>query len=204
MLITDLQFQNYVNRHRDKLSNQKIIQIVSEDNDEMLGTYAMIDPQGLVYTNLNGNYSYSQDSILKVGFSNAWAQVEDGFSNEGFNERGGFWSWKKTQSRNLIFLYSEVRLLDKEVIKKYKILIQDVENYVLKKNGRRKLLVSIGLLMTERNGNCDIPNVLCVMNHMMNQIQSLKNILPLFFLEGLKEIVTSLQYVINVINPVIR
>ena len=46
---------------------------------------------------------------------------------------------KKTQSRNLIFLYSEVRLLDKEVIKKYKILIQDVENYVLKKNGRRKM-----------------------------------------------------------------
>ena len=31
-----------------------------------------------------------------------------------------------------------MRLLDKEVIKKYKILIQDVENYVLKKNGRRK------------------------------------------------------------------
>ena len=25
--ITDLQFQNYVNRHRDKLSNQKIIQL---------------------------------------------------------------------------------------------------------------------------------------------------------------------------------
>ena len=101
MLITDLQFQNYVNRHRDKLSNQKIIQIVSEDNDEMLGTYAMIDPQGLAYTNLNGNYSYSQDSILEVGFSNAWAQVEDGFSNEGFNERGGLWSWKKDSEQKL-------------------------------------------------------------------------------------------------------
>ena len=45
---------------------------------------------------------------------------------------------KKTQSRNSNFLYSEVRLLDKEVTKKYKILIQDVENYILKKNGRRK------------------------------------------------------------------
>ena len=101
MLITDLQFQNYVNRHRDKLSNQKIIQIVSEDNDEMLGTYAMIDPQGLVYTNLNGNYSFSKDSILEVGFSNAWAQVEDGFSNEGFNERGGLWSWKKDSEQKL-------------------------------------------------------------------------------------------------------
>ena len=79
--------------------------------------------------------------------------------------------------------------------------VEDISNYDPKK---KKLLVRIGLLKTERNGNYDIPNVLCVMNHMMNQIQSLKNILPLFFLEGLKEIVTSLQYVINVINPVIR
>ena len=79
MLITDLQFQNYVNRHRDKLSNQKIIQIVSEDNDEMLGTYAMIDPQGLVYTNLNGKLFLFTGFNFEGGFSNAWAQVEDGF-----------------------------------------------------------------------------------------------------------------------------
>ena len=95
MLITDLQFQKYVNRHRDKLTNQKSIQIVSEDNDEMLGTYAMIDPQGLVYTNLNGNYFFSQKSILEVGFSNAWREVNAGFSNDKFNERGGLWNWKK-------------------------------------------------------------------------------------------------------------
>tara|TARA_B100001250_G_scaffold411039_1_gene438751 strand:- start:620 stop:1600 length:981 start_codon:yes stop_codon:yes gene_type:complete len=101
MLITDIQFQNYVNRHRYKLSNQKSIQIVSEDNDEMLGTYAMIDPQGLVYTNLNGRYSYSQRSISEIGFSNAWAQVEDGFSNEGFNERGGLWNWVKNSEQQL-------------------------------------------------------------------------------------------------------
>ena len=95
MLITDLQFQKYVNRHRDKLTNQKSIQIVSEDNDEMLGTYAMIDPQGLVYTNLNGNYSFSQKSIIEVGFSNAWGEVKVGFSNDKFNERGGQWDYKK-------------------------------------------------------------------------------------------------------------
>ena len=95
MLVTDLQFQKYVNRHRKKLSNQKSIQIVSEDNDEMLGTYAMIDPQGLVYTNLNGNYFFSQKSILEVGFSNAWREVNAGFSNDKFNERGGLWNWKK-------------------------------------------------------------------------------------------------------------
>jgi len=95
MLVTDIQFQKYVNRHRKKLTNQKSIQIVSEDNDEMLGTYAMIDPQGLVYTNLNGNYFFSQKSILEVGFSNAWREVNAGFSNDKFNERGGLWNWKK-------------------------------------------------------------------------------------------------------------
>ena len=95
MLVTDLQFQKYVNRHKEKLTNQKSIQIVSEDNDEMLGTYAMIDPQSLVYTNLNGNYFFSKKSILEVGFSNAWGEVNAGFSNDKFNERGGLWNWKK-------------------------------------------------------------------------------------------------------------
>ena len=55
----------------------------------------MIDPQGLVYTNLNGNYSYSKKSIIEVGFSNAWGEVKAGFSNDKFNERGGQWDYKK-------------------------------------------------------------------------------------------------------------
>ena len=129
----------------------------------MLGTYAMIDPQGLVYTNLNGNYSYSQDSILEVGFSNAWAQVEDGFSNEGFNERGGFWSWKKGSEQKLNLPVLRGEIIDKEVIKKYVILIQDVENYVLKE-WQKKAIRKNWTPEHRGNGNYDIPNVLCVMN----------------------------------------
>ena len=62
-------------------------QIVSEDNEDMLGTYAMIDPQGMVYTNLHGCYHYSKKSAVEIGFSASWAQVMDGFSDIGFESR---------------------------------------------------------------------------------------------------------------------
>jgi radical S-adenosyl methionine domain-containing protein 2 len=69
--------------------------IVAEDNEDMLGTYAMIDPQGMVYTNLHSRYHYSKQSVGDIGFLAAWAQVMDGFSNIGFERRGGKWNWSQ-------------------------------------------------------------------------------------------------------------
>jgi radical S-adenosyl methionine domain-containing protein 2 len=66
---------------------------VAEDNEDMLGTYAMIDPQGMAYTNLNGRYHYSKQSAVDIGFSIAWRQVMDGFSDIRFENRGGNWDW---------------------------------------------------------------------------------------------------------------
>ena len=98
LLITGDQFEKYVSRHRISLKHLDQIEIVSEDNEDMLGTYAMIDPQGLVYTNLHGRYRYSNQSAIEIGFSAAWTQVVDGFSELGFETRGGKWQWSRQES----------------------------------------------------------------------------------------------------------
>jgi len=95
LLISQEQFEKYMARHRRYLQDFEGTQIVSEDNEDMLGTYAMIDPQGMVYTNLHSRYHYSKQSVGDIGFLAAWAQVMDGFSNIGFEKRGGKWNWSQ-------------------------------------------------------------------------------------------------------------
>ena len=95
LLISQEQFEEYMVRHRRYLQDFEGTQIVSEDNEDMLGTYAMIDPQGMVYTNLHSRYHYSKQSVGDIGFLAAWAQVMDGFSNIGFERRGGKWNWSQ-------------------------------------------------------------------------------------------------------------
>ncbi len=95
LLISQEQFEKYMARHRRYLQDFEGTQIVSEDNEDMLGTYAMIDPQGMVYTNLHSRYHYSKQSVGDIGFLAAWAQVRDGFSDIGFENRGGKWNWRK-------------------------------------------------------------------------------------------------------------
>ena len=95
LLISQKNFEDYMIRHRRFLRDSEEIEIVAEDNEDMLGTYAMIDPLGRVYTNLNGQYHYSKSSIIDIGFSAAWSEVMDGFSNLRFERRGGDWNWNR-------------------------------------------------------------------------------------------------------------
>ncbi len=95
LMISGREFTEYVERHRTKLGGLDEIQIVAEDNHDMLGTYAMIDPQGLAYTNMGERYRYSTSSVAVVGFAEAWAEVSKGFSESGFVGRGGIWEWNK-------------------------------------------------------------------------------------------------------------
>ncbi len=99
LLISQEQFNEYMSRHRRLLHELEGSQIVAEDNEDMLGTYAMIDPQGRAYTNLHGFYHYSKQSAVDIGFSAAWAQVMDGFSQKGFINRGGEWCWEKNGNK---------------------------------------------------------------------------------------------------------
>ncbi|MBA45845.1 MAG: radical SAM domain protein [Euryarchaeota archaeon] len=94
-LIDSSQFSEYVERHKMALSDVPEVEVVGENNDQMLGTYAMMDAQTLVYTNMNGHYEYSTQPVLDIGFSKAWEQVNHGFSNSQFQQRGGQWDWNR-------------------------------------------------------------------------------------------------------------
>jgi len=81
-------FERYLERHR--WVAELGIDVVPENNAQMRGTYAMIDPRGRFYDAVDGRYRYSQP-LLKVGVSEAWRQVQ--FSSDGFLARGGRYSW---------------------------------------------------------------------------------------------------------------
>ena len=93
LLIMGNHFHSYVDRHKTSLKDLSDLQIVAEDNADMLGTYAMIDPLGMAYTNQNGSYLFSDRSSVEIGFAEAWGQVMEGFSEIGFKKRGGNWEW---------------------------------------------------------------------------------------------------------------
>ena len=95
LLISESCFDEYIERHLQSLASTSI-QVVPENNDAMLGTYAMIDAIGRVYTNQNGYYLYSEDTIQEFGFVRCWNQVSPGFSHEAFEARGGEWDWEST------------------------------------------------------------------------------------------------------------
>ena len=95
LLISESRFDQYIERHLQSLASTSI-QVVPENNDAMLGTYAMIDALGRVYTNKNGYYFYSKDTIQDFGFAHCWSQVSPGFSHEAFGARGGEWDWEST------------------------------------------------------------------------------------------------------------
>lgn len=93
--VSNEQFRSYVLRHKSALADCPEVEIVGEDNDAMRGTYAMIDPLGLVYTNAGGRYLYSAQPVHSIGFAAAWNQVAHGWSEEDFQHRQGIWNWSK-------------------------------------------------------------------------------------------------------------
>tara|TARA_R110001592_G_scaffold346415_1_gene638994 strand:- start:4483 stop:5406 length:924 start_codon:yes stop_codon:yes gene_type:complete len=81
MTITDEEFQFFLNRHR---KYRKIA--VIEDNQDMVESYIMIDPQGRFFQNspCSAGYEYSQP-ILGVGAEKAFSQVN--FDVDKFSSR---------------------------------------------------------------------------------------------------------------------
>lgn len=95
LLVSESSFDEYIDRHMESLSSTSI-QVVPENNDAMLGTYAMIDALGRVYTNKDGFYLYSKGTVQENGFAHCWREVSPGFSHEAFNARGGEWDWESS------------------------------------------------------------------------------------------------------------
>jgi radical S-adenosyl methionine domain-containing protein 2 len=84
LLCSTEEFEGFVERHRG-LAREGIT-LVPEDHDDIRGSYAMIDPAGRFFDDLEGVHRYS-DPILDVGVEAAWSMVR--FSLVRFTKRGG-------------------------------------------------------------------------------------------------------------------
>jgi radical S-adenosyl methionine domain-containing protein 2 len=93
LLITEVQFDAFVRRHR--LVERYGIVLIAERNDDMVGSYAMVDPAGRFFDNTHGRYSYSEP-ILSCGVRSAIDQVT--INREKFLARGGRYPWTIDES----------------------------------------------------------------------------------------------------------
>lgn len=91
LLISDQQFKAWVDRHAAAAAAAHIT-LVAEHNDQMRGTYAMLDARGRFFSNAQGRHEYGP-SGFNVGFANAWHAVAPDFDAAGFAERGGAYEW---------------------------------------------------------------------------------------------------------------
>jgi radical S-adenosyl methionine domain-containing protein 2 len=97
MEVAPAQFEEFVARHRHV--ERHGITVVSETNEQMIGSYAMVDPAGRFFDNTAGFYRYS-DPILACGAGNAMAQVI--IDREKFLARGGRYDWAADPSVRLV------------------------------------------------------------------------------------------------------
>lgn len=88
LLINSGTFQRFLDRHGGL--NALGIPVVGEDNEDMTGSYAMVDPAGRFFDNSTGRHTYSRP-ILKVGIEAAWSEIT--FNAERFAARGAVYSW---------------------------------------------------------------------------------------------------------------
>lgn len=86
--ITDEQFQYFLDNHSNL---HDLTKIVPENNSQMKGSYAMVDPAGRFYDNVNGTHNYSRP-ILEIGVRQAITEVNYDF--EKFILRDGLYDWK--------------------------------------------------------------------------------------------------------------
>ncbi|MEV4254099.1 viperin family antiviral radical SAM protein [Spirillospora sp. NPDC049652] len=78
------QFERFV--ARSTAVERHGVHVVTEDNQAMVGSYAMVDPAGRFFDATGGGYRYSEP-ILRVGVERALAQVH--ISRDKFLARGG-------------------------------------------------------------------------------------------------------------------
>lgn len=99
LLISEQTFRRYCARHQRIVDAG--ISLVPEENDDMTGSYAMVDPAGRFFDNTAGHYRYSR-SILSVGVTDAWQDIR--FDTQRFEERGGVYDWRSSATNTLVQL----------------------------------------------------------------------------------------------------
>ena len=83
--ISPEEFEAFLRRHAD-------LSPVGETEEDMRGSYLMLDPLGRFFQNFDGAYAYS-DSILDVSVAHALGQV--GWDEGKFLTRGGLYYWNR-------------------------------------------------------------------------------------------------------------
>ncbi len=84
--VNDEQFEKFLSLNKVTGISYAVI----EDNEDMTGTYAMVDPAGRFFDNTNGAHTYS-NPILEVGVDAALKEITVYYSK--FLERGGLYDW---------------------------------------------------------------------------------------------------------------
>lgn len=90
--VTQKQFYHFIDTHKKM---EAITNIIPETNNDMKGSYAMVDPAGRFYDNAKGKHNYSRP-ILEIGARIAIQQVNYDFNK--FVERSGIYDWKNKKS----------------------------------------------------------------------------------------------------------
>ena len=78
------EFQHFINTHKQAKC------MIPEDNDAMMGSYAMVDPAGRFFENTKGEHKYSKP-IIDVGAISAMEEMN--YSLSKFIGRGGVYHW---------------------------------------------------------------------------------------------------------------
>ena len=86
-LIPQNSFNQFINNHQRVA---KTIPLIAESNEDMKGSYVMIDPAGRFFDNTSNGYKYSQP-ILEVGVREALKFVNLSFDK--FLDRVGIYDW---------------------------------------------------------------------------------------------------------------
>lgn len=92
LLITPDQFHAFIARH-ERLRAEGFPP-VAEDNEDMTGSYVMIDPMGRFFDNVDGCLRYSEP-ILEVGVERAFASVR--WDRGRFEKRDGLYQWRRAR-----------------------------------------------------------------------------------------------------------
>lgn len=90
LVISENEFIAFKKRNELSVSS---IQVVSETNSQMKGSYVMIDPAGRFFDNSTGIYVYSKP-INEVGITSAIQEMH--YDLLKFKERDGFYNWERT------------------------------------------------------------------------------------------------------------
>lgn len=84
-LINDNQFGLFLNKHKSQKS------LIPESNQDIKGSYVMIDPAGRFFQNIESEYQYSSP-LLSNGVLSSYNEMK--YDQELFESRGGIYNWK--------------------------------------------------------------------------------------------------------------